>query len=166
MLRTTDSLLILVIYMDDLLIIRCLISSIVVVKRILHHRCFMMDMGPLHYFLGIKTGQDALRINIYQAKYARDLMERFHMAYYKSSPTPFLSVVRIEYERDPSLVYNTIYKKLVGSLLYIFHSQPNLSYAVGEVFRYMYEPHELHWNVAKCILQYVQGTISYGIHYA
>eukprot|EP00253_Pinus_taeda_P032902 PITA_32902 len=55
---------------------------------------------------------------------------------------------------------------LVGSLLYLTHSRPDLSYAVGAVSRYMQEPHELHWNAAKHILRYVQGTITYGIHYA
>ena len=46
------------------------------------------------------------------------------------------------------------------------HSRPDLSYAVGVVSRYMQESHELHWNAAKRILRYVQGTITFGIHYA
>jgi hypothetical protein len=54
----------------------------------------------------------------------------------------------------------------VGSLLYLTHSIPNLSYAFGPVSRIMQEPHELHWKAAKCILRYVQGTITFGIHYA
>jgi hypothetical protein len=53
MLRTDDSLLLLVLYVDDLLIIGCSTSAIVVFKRILHDRFLMMDMGPLHLFLGI-----------------------------------------------------------------------------------------------------------------
>jgi hypothetical protein len=54
----------------------------------------------------------------------------------------------------------------VGSLLYLTHSRPDLSYAVGAVFRFMQESHELHWKYAKCILRYVQGTITFGIYYA
>jgi hypothetical protein len=53
----------------------------------------------------------------------------------------------------------------VGSLLYLTHSRPDLSYAVGAVSRFMQEPHELHWKDAKCILRYVHGTITFGIHY-
>lgn len=49
--------------------------------------------------------------------------------------------------------------------MYLTHSRPDLSYAVGAVSRYMQEPHELHWNAAKRILRYVQGTITFGIHY-
>jgi hypothetical protein len=64
------------------------------------------------------------------------------------------------------LVDNTLYKQLVGILLYLTHSRPDLSYVVGAVSRFMQEPHELHWKVAKCILRYVHGTITFGIHYA
>jgi hypothetical protein len=56
MLRTIDSLMILVIYVDDILIIGCLTSSIVVVKGILQNNFLMMDMGPLNYFLGLNIG--------------------------------------------------------------------------------------------------------------
>jgi hypothetical protein len=54
MLRMTDSLLFLVLYVDDLLIIGCSTSAITAVKRILHDRFLMMDMGPLHFFLGLE----------------------------------------------------------------------------------------------------------------
>jgi hypothetical protein len=54
MLRTIDSLLLLFQYVDDLLITGCSTSTIVAVKRILHDRFFIMDMGPLHLFHGIE----------------------------------------------------------------------------------------------------------------
>jgi hypothetical protein len=64
------------------------------------------------------------------------------------------------------LVDSTLYRQLVGSLLYLTHSIPDLSYVVGVVSRFMKESHELHWKVAKFILQYIQGTVTFGIHYA
>jgi hypothetical protein len=63
MLRTDDSLLLLVLYVDDLLITSCSTSTIVVVKRILHDRFLMTDMGPLHFFLGLEISQDASESN-------------------------------------------------------------------------------------------------------
>jgi hypothetical protein len=53
-LRMVDSLLLLFMYVDDLLIIGCSTSAIATVKRILHEIFFMMDMGPLHFFLGLE----------------------------------------------------------------------------------------------------------------
>jgi hypothetical protein len=166
MLRTIDSLLILVLYIDDFLITGCSTSTIATVKRILHDRFLMMDMGLLHFFLGLEINQDASGIKLSHAKYARDLLERFHMTDYKSSPTPFLSGVKLEDGGETPLDDSTLYRQLVGSLLYLTHSRPYLSYAVGTVSRFMKEPHELHWKSAKRILRYVQGTITFGIHYA
>jgi hypothetical protein len=54
MLRMVDSLLLLIMYVDDLLIIGCSTSMIFVVKRILHDSFLMMKMGPLHLFLGLE----------------------------------------------------------------------------------------------------------------
>ena len=61
---------------------------------------------------------------------------------------------------------STIYRQLIGILLYLTHSRPDICYAVNVVSRYMQQPHELHWREAKRILQYIHGTRSYGIHYA
>ena len=60
----------------------------------------------------------------------------------------------------------TIYRQLIGSLLYLTHSRPDICYAMNFISRYMQQPHYLHWKVAKRILQYIQGTKTYGIHYA
>jgi hypothetical protein len=103
-------------------------------------------------FLGIEISQDASGIKLSQAKYARDLLEVFHMTDYKSASTPFLSGVKLEDGGETPLVDNTLYKQLVGIFLYLTHSRPDLSYAVGTVSRFMQEPHELHWKAAKCIL--------------
>eukprot|EP00253_Pinus_taeda_P028940 PITA_28940 len=162
---TNDSLLILVIYVDDLLITGNSASAIAIVKRALHDRFLMTDMGPLHFFLGLEISQDATGIKLSQAKYARDLLERFRMTNCKPTPTPFLFGVCLEDGGDTPLVYNTLYRQLVGSLLYLTDSRPDHSYVVGAVSRYMQEPHELHWNAAKRILQYVQGSITFRIHY-
>jgi hypothetical protein len=166
MLRMDNSNLLPVLYVDDLLITGFSTSVIGVVKMIFHDRFLMIDMVPLHFFLGLEISQDASGIKLYQDKYVQDLLERFHVTDCKSSLTPFLSGFRLEDGGDTPLVENTLYRQLVGSLLYITHSIPNLSYAVGAVFRFIQEPHELHWKTTKCILRYVQGTITFGIHYS
>ena len=50
-------------------------------------------------------------------------------------------------------------------MLYLTHIRPDLSYAVSVVARHMHQPHELHWKDAKIIIQYVQGTKKFGVHY-
>jgi hypothetical protein len=87
------------------------------------------------------------------------------MTKYKSALNSFLSEAKLEDDEDTPLVDNTLYRQLVGSLLYLTHSILDLSYVVGIVYRFMQEPHELHWKVSKHILRYIQGTITFGIHY-
>jgi hypothetical protein len=84
----------------------------------------------------------------------------------KPTTSPFLSGVRFEDAGTTPLVESTLYRQLVGSLLYLTHTQPNISFAVGVCSRYMQETHELHWKAAKRILRYVKGTPSFGIFYA
>jgi hypothetical protein len=144
MLRTTNSLMILVLYVDDLLITSSSTSTIVVVKYILHDMLSMTNMGPLHFFLGLKISQDASGIKLSQDKYVGDLLDGFHMIDYKFAPTPFLSGIRLEDGGDTPLVDNALYRKLVGILLYLTHTRSDISYVVGAVSRYMQEPHDLH----------------------
>ena len=60
----------------------------------------------------------------------------------------------------------TIYRQLISSLLYLNHSRLDICYSMNAISRYMHQPHDLHWKAAKRILQYIQGTRTYGIHYA
>ena len=103
---------------------------------------------------------------ISQSRYSLDILRRFHMEYCKTSPFPFLSGIELEEGGSTPFVGNTLYKLLIGSLLYLTHLRPYISYVVSAFSRYMQEPHELHWKETKRILHYVQGTRDYGIHYA
>ena len=94
------------------------------------------------------------------------MLKRFHMEDFKAFLCPFLSGIRLEEGVSTPLVDNTLYRQLIGSLLYLTHSRPYISYAVSAAAIYMQEPHELQWKASKRILHYVQGTIDYGIHYA
>ena len=63
------------------------------------------------------------------------------------------------------MVNNTLYRKLIGCLLYITHTRPKLYYVVSVALRYMDQPHEIHWREAKRILNFVQGIRTHGIFY-
>ncbi|KAH9327910.1 hypothetical protein KI387_000018, partial [Taxus chinensis] len=90
-LKTDVDLLLLVLYVDDLLITSSSNSLTQDIKRKLKAEFDMKDMGLLHYFLGLHVHQFAEGISICQKKYATDLLQRFHMANCKPSPTPYQS---------------------------------------------------------------------------
>ena len=87
------------------------------------------------------------------------------MKYCKPSKNPFLSGVQLEEAGSSPMVNSTLYRKLIGCLLYLTHTRPYLSYAVSVASRYMDQPHEIHWRVAKRIHNFVQGTRTHGIFY-
>jgi hypothetical protein len=101
-----------------------------------------------------------------QSKYACELLRLFHMDDCKPIPSPFQSGVKLIATCTYPEVDATLYRQLVGSLLYLTHTRPDPSFVVGLVARYMKTPHEIHWKVAKRILRYVHGTIQFGIHYS
>jgi hypothetical protein len=84
----------------------------------------------------------------------------------KPVASPFLSGVKFEDAGTTPLVESALYRQLVGSLLYLTHTRPDISFTVGVCSRYMQESHELHWKDANRILRYVKGTPSFGIFYA
>ena len=88
------------------------------------------------------------------------------MDYCRPAPFHFLLGISLEEGKSTPPMDCTIYRQLIGSLLYLTHSRPNICYAMTAVSRYMQQPHDLHWKEAKRILQYIQGTRTYVIHYA
>ena len=93
-----------------------------------------------------------------------NVSNKFNMKYCKPSKTPFLSGVKLEEAGSSPMVNNTLYRQLIGCLLYLTHTRPDLSYA-SVALRYMDQPQEIHWRVAKNILNFVQGTRNHGIFY-
>lgn len=63
------------------------------------------------------------------------------------------------------MVNEIIYRQLVGSLIYLTTTRPDLAYAVSMLSQFMSKPLESHWNAAKNVLRYLQGTVDYGIIY-
>eukprot|EP00253_Pinus_taeda_P025438 PITA_25438 len=105
-------------------------------------------------------------ISLSQSKYACDILRHFHMEDCKPAPSPFQSGVKLSVSCTSPEVDSTLYRQLVGKLLYLTHTRPDLSFAVGLVARFLQNPHESHWKAAKRILRYVRGTIQFGIHYS
>ena len=112
----------------------------------------MTDLGLLRQFLGLEIEQSERGIMLSQPKYDLDMINKFNTDYCKAAKCPFLSGIKLgEFDNSP-LVDCTLYRQLVGSLLYLTHTRPNLSYVVSVVAIHMHYTHELHWKESKIIL--------------
>ena len=87
------------------------------------------------------------------------------MKYCNLRKTPFLSRVKLEEASSSLMVNNTLYRQLIGCLIYLTHTRPDIYYVFSVALRYMDKPHEIHWRASKTILNFFQGTSTHGIFY-
>ena len=134
-------------------------------KQAMTNEFEMTNLGPMKYFLGIQVKQEPGRIFISQAKYAYDLLKRFNMIDCKPAETPMSLSEKLSKNDGKEKVDESIYRSLVGSLIYLTNTRPDIVYSVSIVSRFMDNPSKAHFAAAKRILRYVNGTKNFGIMY-
>ena len=125
----------------------------------------MTNLGLLKYFLVIEVKQMHDGIFISQKKYAGKILERFKMQNSKETPTPIAVGMKLSKEDTSKRVDPTLYKSMVGSLMYLTTTLLDLMHAVSLIFRFIETLSDSHWQVGKKILRYVKGTKGFGILY-
>jgi hypothetical protein len=155
---------ILLLYVDDLfiigeeyLIIQC--------KKDLASEFDMKDLGLMHYYLGLEVWQKRGEGFLGQGKYAIKILQKFGMMDCKSMDTPMNADIRKVKVPDSNLVYPSLYRQLIGSLMYLVNTRPDICFVVNTLSQFQMEPRQEHWIVAKHVLRYICGTINYGLRY-
>lgn len=125
----------------------------------------MSDLGLMHYFLGIEVIQLGVGIFISQKKYVSDVLERFNMLQCNPVSTPSETGLKLSKDHDGERVDSTYFKQIVGSLMYITSTRPDIMHAVSTLSRYMENPTKMHLMAAKRVFRYLKGTTDFGILY-
>jgi hypothetical protein len=156
--------LILLLYVDDLFITGAekLISSC---KESLASEFEMTDIGLMHYFLGLEVWQEPGHIFLGQGKYVCDILSRFQMGDSRPMSTPMITNWKKLHASESQLVDSTLYRQLIGSLMYLVNTRPDICFAVNTLSQFMVEPRRVHWVAAKHVLRYLCGTVDYGLDY-
>ena len=116
------------------------------------------NLGLLRYFFGHRTEANK-KWNFYLSiKVSAEILERFKMQNNKPTPTPTVMGLKLSRENCSTNVNPTLYKSMIGSLMYLTGTRPDMMYAASLVSRFMETHKETHWHVAKMILRYVNGT--------
>ena len=126
----------------------------------------MKDLIPLNYFLGLEVSSYADGYYLTQAKYTSDLISRASITDSKIVDTPNEYNCRLNSHDGESLSDATIYRQLVGSLIYLTVTRPDISYAVHVVNQFMTAPRSPHYAVVLRILRYLKGNIFDGLHFS
>ncbi|KAK6163384.1 hypothetical protein DH2020_000248 [Rehmannia glutinosa] len=125
----------------------------------------MSMMGELTFFLGFQVKQLKDGIFISQTKYTRDLMKKFGMEEKSSVNIPMNTSVKMDMDADGKPVDQTRYRALIGSLLYLTASRPDITFVVGVCARFQSTPKESHMTAANRILRYLKGSQEVGLWY-
>jgi Reverse transcriptase (RNA-dependent DNA polymerase) len=94
----------------------------------------MSDLGLLHYFLGLEVERESDSIFVSQRKYAKDLLKKFEMHNCKPASTPMNVNEKLVKEDGTGSTDGTKFRSLVGGLIYLTHTRPDISYAVASDF--------------------------------
>ena len=168
--NTTDGLMILAVYVDDILLAGKSPQRIAQVKADLGEHFRVKDMGELHYFLGVnvKQNSDSTEIWIGQPSYTQTVLKKFGLENCKPAATPVAQGTKLlKASEDSELFDATLYKSAVGMLLYLSGwTRPDITFAVSNVARYCSKPTKEHWVAVKRILRYLKGTSNFGLMYS
>eukprot|EP00253_Pinus_taeda_P032805 PITA_32805 len=104
----------------------------------------MIDLGLMKYFLGIEVEQSDKGIFIFQNKYSKDLLKRFDMENCKPIPTPITIGTKLSKDDEGLDVNPTLFKRLVGSLMYLTAIRLDIMQGVSLISKFMETPKDTH----------------------
>uniref|UniRef100_A0A2N9IW51 Integrase catalytic domain-containing protein n=1 Tax=Fagus sylvatica TaxID=28930 RepID=A0A2N9IW51_FAGSY len=164
--RSDHGITLLLLYVDDMIITGDDVQGIQDLKRFLGQHFEMKDLGHLSYFLGLEVSSSSNGYYLTQAKYTSDLISRAGITDSKIIDTPIEYNNRLNtHDREP-LPDATLYRQLVGSLVYLTVTRLDISYAVHIVSQFMAAPRSLHYAAVLRILRYLKGTLFHGLHFS
>jgi hypothetical protein len=134
-------------------------------SRIMIQKFKMSMMGELKYFLGfqIKQLQDGTFIN--QTKYIQDILKKFGMKDDKPIKTPMGTNGHLDLDTGGKFVDQKVYRSMIGSLLYLCASRPDIMLSVCMCARFQANPKEVHLRAENRIMRYLVYTPKFGLWY-
>lgn len=123
------------------------------------------DMGMLHHFLGMEIYQEEEGVYISQKNYAEKILKKFGMHECKPVATPLVVNEKLMKDNGTKKVDATLYRSLVGNLLYLTATRPDIMFATSLLSRFMHCPSQTYLGAAERVLRYLQGTVNFGVRY-
>jgi hypothetical protein len=122
-------------------------------------------LGELSFFLGLQIRQSNQGIFISQTKYIREMLKWFGMKYCKPVITPLKTSCKLRKDDDSKSTDQRKYRSMIGSLLYMKTSRPDVMQPVGQVAQFQATPNESHVLAVERIFRYLKGTKEFGLWY-
>uniref|UniRef100_A0A5B6Z677 Putative polyprotein n=1 Tax=Davidia involucrata TaxID=16924 RepID=A0A5B6Z677_DAVIN len=160
--RRGDMITVLIVYVDDIVVTGNDSDEVSKLKVHLAREFEIKDLGSLRYFLGIEVARSDKGIFISQRKYVLDLLKETGMLGCKPVDSP-IEVNHRLMSGDGDLVDKERFQRLVGRLIYLAHTRPDIAYAVGVVSQFMHDPCTTHLDAVYRILKYLKSAPGKGV---
>ncbi|WVZ76487.1 LOW QUALITY PROTEIN: hypothetical protein U9M48_024462 [Paspalum notatum var. saurae] len=126
----------------------------------------MSLMGELQFFLGLQIKQGLEGTFVHQAKYTRDILKKFNMGDSKPMTTPMSTNTTLDADEDGKVVDQKEFRGMIGSLLYLTATRPDIQFAVCLCARYQASPRTSHRQAVKRIFRNLKFTPELGLWYS
>ena len=164
--RTNKGTILLLLYVDDIIITGDDLSGIQELKNFFSQQFEMKDLRHFSYFLGLEITYSTNGLYITQAKYASELLSRARLTDSKTVDTLVKLNAHLTPTEGKPLSNPSLYKRLVGSLVYLTVTRPDISYVVHQVSQYLFAPRSTHYAAVLHIFRYLKGTLFHGPFYS
>ncbi|RVW83799.1 Retrovirus-related Pol polyprotein from transposon TNT 1-94 [Vitis vinifera] len=156
---------IIIVYVDDIILTGDHEEKIDLLKKLLTKEFEIKDLGNLKYFLGMEIARSKKGIAVSQRKYVLDLLNETGMLGCKPAETPMVTTVKLEESDGSAPVDKGRYQRLVGKLIYLSHTRPDIGFSVSVVSQFMNNPTEKHMTAVIRILRYLKMTPGKGLFF-
>lgn len=153
----------LLVYVDDVLLTSPMQSLIDEVRDYLHAQFTIKDLGSAKFFLGIEIARSEAGTVLCQRKYILDIISQAGLLECRSVSTPLPAGLVLTQGTEARLEDPEPYRRLVGQLLYLNLTRPDISYVAQQLSQYVANPTHSHWTAALHVLRYLKGCPSLGL---
>ncbi|GJT37828.1 retrovirus-related pol polyprotein from transposon TNT 1-94 [Tanacetum coccineum] len=153
------------IYVDDIIFGSTNLKYCTKFSELMVKRFEMSMVGEMKFFLWLQINQFLNGIFINQSKYILDVLKRFEMENCDTVPTPMVEQAKLKLDLVGKPVDHIDYHSMIGLLMYLTSSRPDIMFATCMCARFQANPNEHHVSAVKRIFQYLKGTINLGLWY-
>nr|GFA96848.1 hypothetical protein [Tanacetum cinerariifolium] len=153
------------IYVDDIIFAVSTLELCDLFANLMCSKFKMSMMGKISFFLGLQISQSPRGIFINQSKYALESLKKYGFESCDPVDTPMVGKSKLDEDREGKAVDPSHYRGMIGTLLYLTASRPDLQFAICMCARYRAWPTKKHVLAVKRIFRYLRGTVHQGMWY-
>ncbi|XP_060203095.1 uncharacterized mitochondrial protein AtMg00810-like [Lycium barbarum] len=158
-----DSLVVLVVYVDNILLAGSDIAEMTSVKAFLDAQFRIKDLGLVHYFLGLEIVPHSGGYLMNQHKFTSDLLEEFHCSHFTPISSPLDSSLKLDSDVGDLIHDPSSYRRLIGKLNFLQHTRRDISFSIQHLSQFLHCPQVPHVLVALHVLKYLMSAPDLGI---